>query len=164
MNKFLIIDTGGTFNKIYNPLNGQLEIDKTNQALLSISKAWMIDFTIVNIIGKDSLDMTHEDRVVIAKTIKNSKFTNIIIIHGTDTMDKTADFLKKEGFDKKIILTGAMIPYSINPIEATANFTSAYGYLNSIKRSDIYISMHGVIELSENIIKNREKGKFEEKK
>jgi len=164
MNKFLIIDTGGTFNKIYNPLNGQLEIDKTNQALLSISKAWMIDFTIVNIIGKDSLDMTHEDRVVIAKTIKNSKFTNIIIIHGTDTMDKTADFLKKEGFDKKIILTGAMIPYSINPIEATANFTSAYGYLNSIKRSDIYISMNGVIELSENIIKNREKGKFEEKK
>jgi len=164
MNKFLIIDTGGTFNKIYNPLNGQLEIDKTNQALLSISKAWMIDFTIVNIIGKDSLDMTHEDRVVIAKTIKNSKFTNIIIIHGTDTMDKTADFLKKEGFDKKIILTGAMIPYSINPIEATANFTSAYGYLNSIKRSGIYISMNGVIELSENIIKNREKGKFEEKK
>jgi L-asparaginase len=161
MKKILIISTGGTFNKVYNPLNGELEIDITNQALKRLEKQWMVDFSIINIIGKDSLDMTEEDRKVVAKTVKNSSIENIIIIHGTDTMDKTAHYLATQNLDKKIILTGSMVPFSINPIEATANFSSAYGYLLSVEKTGVYIGMNGVIGLFNEIVKNREKGFFE---
>ncbi len=161
LQKILIIDTGGTFNKIYNPLNGQLEIDTTNQALDTIAKAWLINLNIINIIGKDSLDMTNKDRLFISQTIKESSIEHIIVIHGTDTMDKTAKLLAEHNLDKKIILTGGMIPFSINPIEATANFSSAYGYLLSIDKKGVYISMNGKIGSFKEIVKNREKGLFE---
>ena len=161
MKKILIVDTGGTFNKIYNPLNGQLEIDITNRALNALAQHWMVDFNMVNIVGKDSLDITDEERLLIAQTIIKSDIEHIIIIHGTDTMDKTAHLLSEYNLDKKIILTGSMIPFSINPIEATANFSSAYGYISNIERVGIYISMNGKIASFKEIIKNREKGWFE---
>ena len=161
LQNILIIDTGGTFNKIYNPLNGQLEIDTTNQALKSLAKAWLTDFNIVNVVGKDSLEMTEEDRLLISKTIEKSKEERILIIHGTDTMDKTAKLLSEHHLDKKIVLTGSMVPFSINPIEATANLSLAYGYLLSVEKKGIYISMSGIIGSFEKIVKNREKGLFE---
>ena len=161
LQKILIIDTGGTFNKIYNPLNGQLEMDTTNQALNALSKAWLINLNIINIIGKDSLDMTDEDRFLISQTIRESSSEHIIVIHGTDTMDKTAQLLAEHNLDKKIILTGSMIPFSINPIEATANFGSAYGYISAVEEKGIYISMNGRIGSLKKIVKNRKKGWFE---
>ena len=161
LHNILIIDTGGTFNKIYNPLNGQLEIDTTNQALKSLANAWLTDFNIVNVVGKDSLEMTEEDRLLISKTIEKSKEERILIIHGTDTMDKTAKLLSEHHLDKKIILTGSMVPFSINPIEATANFGSAYGYISAIEKKGVYICMNGKIGSFREIVKNREKGLFE---
>jgi L-asparaginase len=54
-----------------------------------------------------------------------------------------------------------MIPYSINPIEATANFSSAYGFMQGIKKDGIFISMNGVIKDYKRVRKNKEKGYFE---
>jgi L-asparaginase len=161
MKKILIINTGGTFNKVYNPLTGELDIDTNAEALNSIAKHWLTDFTLINIIGKDSLDIDDNDREELRKTIKKSNEKSIIIIHGTDTIDKTAKYLDTANLKREIILTGAMVPYSIDPIEATANFTSAYGYLNAIDKDGIYIAMNGVIKDYKRVIKNKEKGYFE---
>jgi len=38
MKKIFILNTGGTFNKIYNPLNGKLEVAKNNDAIENILK------------------------------------------------------------------------------------------------------------------------------
>jgi len=161
MKKILIINTGGTFNKVYNPLTGNLDIEPKGKALMAIAKHWLTDFNIINIIGKDSLDIDNKDREEIIKTIKKSSETSIIIVHGTDTIDKTANFLDESHLGKEIILTGAMVPYSIDPIEATANLASAYGYLTAIKKNGIYIAMNGVIKDYTSVIKNKEKGYFE---
>jgi L-asparaginase len=161
MKKIVIINTGGTFNKVYNPINGELEIDKSGLALKTISKNWLTEFEIVNIIGKDSLDMVQRDREEIFKKVNNLKYERVIIVHGTDTMDKTAKYLASKELDKKIILTGAMIPFSINPIEATANLSSAYGYLLQLKENGVFIAMNGKIDLYKRVIKNRGKGYFE---
>jgi L-asparaginase len=161
MKKILIINTGGTFNKVYNPFTGELDIDTNGEALNSIAKHWLTDFTLINIIGKDSLDIDDNDREELTKTIKKSNEKSIIIIHGTDTIDKTAKYLDTANLKREIILTGAMVPYSIDPIEATANFTSAYGYLNAIDKDGIYIAMNGVIKDYKRVIKNKEKGYFE---
>ncbi len=164
MKKILIINTGGTFNKVYNPLNGNLEIEPKGKAIKSIANAWLSKLKILNIIAKDSLDMTRKDRETILKEIQKAKVNNIIVVHGTDTMDKTAKYLDEANLNKKIILTGAMVPYSINPIEATANLSSAYGYLQNVKEKGVFIAMNGAIKDYKKVVKNKEKGYFEESK
>lgn len=159
--KITVINTGGTFNKIYNPLNGELEVPKDGKALEEIlSFCHNIDFEVLNIISKDSLQMNDDDRKIIVKTIKECKNQNIIVIHGTDTMDLTASFLDEFIKNKRIILVGAMLPISINKIEATLNFAMAMGFLNANIENSIYISMHGSVRNYKNIMKNRELGKF----
>ena len=162
--KITIINTGGTFNKRYNPISGELEVPKDSIALDEIiSYCYNIDFDVLNVISKDSLDMSDADREFIVKTIKNCKNENIIIVHGTDTIDLTASFIDENIKDKTIVLTGAMLPISINKIEATLNFASAIGFLNANIKNGIYISMHGSVKNYKKLIKNREIGQFLEK-
>ena len=162
--KITVINTGGTFNKRYNPLTGELEVPKDSLALDEIiSYCYNIDFDVLNVISKDSLDMSDADREFIVKTIKNCKNENIIIVHGTDTMDLTAKYLDEKIKDKTIVLTGAMLPISINKVEATLNFSQAIGFLNSKCENGIYISMHGSVKNYKKLVKNRELGKFLEK-
>jgi L-asparaginase len=164
MKKILILNTGGTFNKIYNPLTGNLEIEPTGRAIKSIAKAWMCKLNIKNIIGKDSLEMTNEDREFIIEKIKKSKEKRIIIVHGTDTMDKTAKAIDKAKINKIIVLTGAMVPHAISPIESTSNLCSAYGFIQEKNKGGVYISMNGIIKDYKRVIKNKEKGYFEKSK
>lgn len=160
MKKILILSTGGTFNKIYDPIRGELSIDTESHALEQIASKWLNNFEILNLIGKDSLDMNNQDRLELLATINHSDYHHIIIVHGTDTMDLTAEYLADAELEKQIILTGAMVPYSIDPVEATANLCSAYGYINGSNKEGVYIAMHGLIEPYEKVKKDRAKGRF----
>jgi len=160
MKKILIISTGGTFNKIYDPIKGEFSIDQASHALEDIASKWLCKFEIINIIGKDSLDMTNHDRLELLAIISRSEYHHVIIIHGTDTMDVTAEYLFDADLEKQIVLTGAMVPYSVEPVEATANLSSAYGYLNGLDKEGIYISMNGVMGSYDRITKDRIQGKF----
>jgi len=160
MRKIVIISTGGTFNKIYDPLNGELFIDKESKAIEEIASKWLCEFEIINIIGKDSLNITNQDRLQLLSTINLSKYDDIIVIHGTDTMNVTAKYLADGNLDKRIILTGAMVPYSIDPVEATANLTSAFGYLQTLTNNDVNIVMNGVFGTHGQVIKDKKQGKF----
>ena len=162
MSKIIIIDTGGTFNKIYDPIDGKLKIDKTSIAVKTIlEKIKVEDYSIKNLIGKDSLDITKKDRKLLADFIKGTQFDKIIIIHGTDTIDTTALFLQHHIKNKTIILTGSMIPFSIDPIEATSNFSIALGFIKQCIKSNIYIAMHGHVKKYDKIKKNKTLGIFE---
>ena len=165
--KVLIINTGGTFNKEYNPLNGNLEVRKDSKALEEfLFFCYNLKYKIKNIISKDSLEMTQDDRKTILNIIKNTKYRNIIVIHGTDTMDLSADFIAKEleknpkNLKKRVIFTGAMLPVSINKIEANINFSNAIGFLNAKPKSGVYISMHASVKNYKKLIKNRSLGQF----
>jgi len=160
MKKILLICTGGTFNKTYNPLNGNLEIDTKSKALDEISAKWQINFEVASIIGKDSLEVTNSDRLLLLATINLSKHNDIIVIHGTDTMDLSAEYVADAELDKRIIFTGAMVPYSIDPVEATANLSAAFGYLQALEKEGVYISMNGIVASYQEIKKDRAAGKF----
>ena len=160
MKKILIMSTGGTFNKIYDPIKGEFIIDVESQALNKIAKKWLCEFNIVNIIGKDSLDMTNHDRLELLATISQSEYHHILIVHGTDTMELTAEYLADAELEKCIVLTGAMVPYSVDPVEATANLCSAYGYMNALDKEGVFIALNGVMGTYEQLKKDRIKGKF----
>ncbi len=158
----LILNTGGTFNKVYNELNGKLIVPKDNSAIDKIIKSIKIEtITVKGLIYKDSLDIDKQDRKELVSCINSLDYKKIIIIHGTDTMGKTASYLNKYIKNKQIVLTGAMIPFSIDSIEATANLMSAYGFILNCSKDDTYISMHGLVKKFNKIKKNREIGVFQ---
>jgi len=162
MEKILIINTGGTFNKRYNPLKGELEVPQDGIAVESILRyCYNTSYELINLVHKDSLDMNEEDRELIAKTIEQSSHTKVLIIHGTDTMDVTATFLALHVKGRIITLTGAMVPFSIDGIEATANLMMALGDLLHQETVGVYIAMHGMVSQHSKIYKNRQKGIFE---
>ena len=159
--KITVINTGGTFNKVYNTITGHLDIKSDNSSLDKIINCCHnVQFDVHNIISKDSLDMNNVDRHLILQTIKESPNDHVIVIHGTDTMNETACFLDGHCEDKTVVITGAMVPMSIDEIEASINFSQAIGFLNVNVPSGVYISMHGLVVPHESIIKNKELGKF----
>ena len=159
--KITIINTGGTFNKRYNPLKGLLDVPSDHISLDKIT-SWChnIDFEIIDILSKDSLEINDDDRQILVDTINIQQTDKIIIIHGTDTVDATAEFVKKQISDKKIVFTGAMIPMSIDEVEATMNFSMALGFLSSDVKHGTYLAMHGVVVESSRLQKDKKLGKF----
>ena len=158
--KITVLNTGGTFNKRYNPLKGELEVPTDNIALDEIIEScFNIDFEIKNVISKDSLEIDNDDRDYLVKIINESS-ENIIIVHGTDTIDITAKYLSDRIENKKIVLTGAMVPMSIKKVEATLNFAQAIGFLNASIPNGVYISMHGCVTNYAKLLKNRQLGQF----
>lgn len=161
MKKILILNCGGTFHKTYNELKGELEINNNCETLKSILTQTVrgnLNFDIKGIIYKDSLDFTTQDREEVVSFIKD--YEKILIIHGTDTMDITASFIAKRVKNKTVILTGAMIPYSINPIEATANLSMSLYFLTTTVDKGVFIGMHGLVKEHNKIYKNKDLGIF----
>ncbi|PIF03226.1 MAG: hypothetical protein CSA86_06045 [Arcobacter sp.] len=104
--------------------------------------------------------MTDFDREEICNAISQSKNDKIIIIHGTDTVHLTSALIKQKISDKQIVFTGAMVPMSIDEVEATMNFSLALGFLSSDVKNGTYIAMHGVVADCSKLVKNRELGQF----
>ncbi len=161
MKKILFLSTGGTFNKHYSEASGAIAIDTEASTLQELARKWRTQFNILCIIGKDSLEMDEGDRALLLETLRQSDACDIIVIHGTDTMDRSAQVIAEAKLPKRIVLTGAMTPYRVDKVEATANVAMAYGYLQAGIKDGVYIAMNGVIGSHTEVVKNREKGYFE---
>lgn len=157
----LILNSGGTFNKRYNSLNGELEVPFDNNAIEKILESVHYKYGLAGVVYKDSLEMDVNDRKMLANIIMESKDDTFVIVHGTDTIDESAEFLDEVFDDRKIILTGSMKPFEIDNVEATLNLGLAMGFAQAIETSGVYICMNGFVELWDKIVKNKNLGKFE---
>ena len=157
----LILNTGGTFNKRYNPLNGEVEVAYDNNAIETILETNLSQYDLAAVMYKDSLDMDMNDRKILANIIMEYVDNSFLIIHGTDTMHETAEFLSTVFEDRKIVITGAMRPFEIDKIESSLNLGSSIGFLKAQEKNGVYICMNGYIEPWEKIKKNTLKGQFE---
>ncbi len=157
----LILNSGGTFNKRYNSISGELEVPYDNTALDTILKSVEIDYDLAGVVYKDSLQMTSDDRKMLANIILESSEEKFIVIHGTDTMHLSAEFFDEIFDDRVIVLTGAMRPFEIDNVEASLNLGIALGFLKAASHKGIYICMNGHVEKWDKIEKNRDIGKFQ---
>ncbi len=156
-----IFITGGTFDKEYNELNGQLYFKDTHiLELLKLGRC-RVDVDIRTLMMVDSLEMTTDDRQLIARQCQNSEEDQIIITHGTDTMAETAAVLAKETKDKTIVLTGAMIPYKFGSSDGLFNLGSALAFVQALPKG-VYVAMNGRYFTWDNVRKNKQTGGFEE--
>ena len=159
--KIRIIVTGGTFDKEYNDINGELYFKNSHvQNMLELGRS-RLDLNIRTLMMIDSCDMTEEDRYIIAKNCEKSSEKKIIITHGTDTMVETAKILANSIKDKTIILTGAMIPYTFGSSDGLFNLGSAIAFVQ-ILPVGVYIAMNGKFFNWDNVLKNKKIGEFEE--
>lgn len=157
----LILNCGGTFNKRYNELNGKLEVPYDNYSIEKILASFSAKYALAGAIYKDSLDMDLDDRKMIANIIMESSDDKFLIVHGTDSMHLTAEFLSEIFEDKTIVLTGAMKPFEIDSVESSVNLGMAFGFLNATSEKGVYICMSGYIKPFDAIVKNKSIGKFE---
>jgi L-asparaginase len=157
----LILNSGGTFNKKYNPLNGELEIPSNNSSIERILQSVESKYELAGVIYKDSLDMNMDDRKMLARIIMESNDDTFIIVHGTDTMHLSAEFLSEIFEDRKIVFVGAMKPFEIDSVEASLNLGMAIGFAKAIEKFGVFICMNGYVEPWNKIQKNTKFGKFE---
>jgi len=161
--KIALLITGGTFDKEYNELNGELFFKKTHvPEMLNMGRS-LVNTRVDTLMMKDSLLMTDEDRQVIAAACKKAKESAIVITHGTDTMEDTARFLAPLIKRKTVILTGAMVPYKFGSSDGLFNLGSALAYAQ-LQPPGVYVAMNGQCFLWDNVRKNKKKGVFEARK
>ena len=127
-----IFITGGTFDKEYNELTGQLYFKDTHlHDLLAMGRS-KVPIEIRTLMMVDSLEMTEQDRELIAHQCNQCEENKIVITHGTDTMDETAKMLAQKVKNKTIILTGAMIPIKFGSSDGLFNLGSALAFAQTL--------------------------------
>lgn len=154
--------TGGTFDKEYNMLTGELYFKDTHLLEMFDRGRCTLDIDIKTLMMVDSLEMTDEDREIIVHNCRRSTASHFIITHGTDRMVETARVLAEENIPgKTIILTGAMIPYAFgNSSDGFFNLGSAIAFAQALPEG-IYIVMNGRYFDWDKVQKNRKTGNFE---
>jgi len=161
--KITILVTGGTFDKEYNEITGELYFSKSHiKEMLDLGRCRISDLKIdiKKMMLKDSLDMETIDRQLILDACLQTNTHKIVITHGTDTMTETAKVLSENIRDKTIVFTGAMIPYKFGSSDGLFNLGSALTAVQ-ILDSGIYIAINGNIFKWDKVKKNRKKGVFE---
>lgn len=158
-----IFITGGTFDKEYNELNGQLYFKDTHLHDLLERARCKVPVEIETLMMIDSLEMTTKDRELITRRCKECEESHIVITHGTDTMAVTAGVLAQNIKNKTIVLTGAMIPIKFGSSDGFFNLGNALAFVQSLPHG-VYVAMNGRYFNWDNVRKNTETGVFEEVK
>ncbi len=162
---------GGTFDKRYNPISGSLEFGESQlQELLATARV-TLPTAVETLMLVDSLDMQADHRERVLAACRATPEGSIVIVHGTDTMPDTARILGPHfgaidppppDYDasKTIVLTGAMVPYSISKSDATFNLGFACACAQTLPPG-VWIAMNGRVFGWDRVRKNRDEGLFE---
>lgn len=157
-----IFVTGGTFDKEYDMIKGQLYFKDTHLPEIFDLSRCTLDINIRTLMMIDSIEMTDQDREVIANNCSNIPENLIVITHGTDTMVATANAIANADISgKTIVLTGAMIPYKFGSSDVFFNLGSALAFVQVLPPG-VYVVMNGRYFHHNNVRKNRDTGVFEE--
>ena len=158
--KVCIVTTGGTIDKVYFDAKSAYEIGESHVPDILDESHATLDWEVVNVLRKDSLELTDADRALIRATIESRAEERLIVTHGTDTMVKTARTLR--GIPgKTIVLTGSLSPARFKSSDAVFNVGMALGVAQTAPEG-VWIVMSGRIFDPARVRKNREANRFEE--
>jgi L-asparaginase len=155
--------TGGTFDKEYNYITGELYFKDTHLKEMFERGRCGVDIDIKTLMMVDSLEMHDEDRAIVVYNCSKTSSNRILITHGTDRMVETARVLAQANIEgKTIVLTGAMIPYAFGTSsDGFFNLGSALAFVQVLPPG-VYVVMNGRYFEWDKVRKNRQTGYFEE--
>jgi L-asparaginase len=154
-----IITTGGTIDKVYFDALSDYQVGEPTIGQILEEAHVEVTYSVQEVCKKDSLDLTDTDREAVADAVRSAKEKRILITHGTDTMIKTAQYLKSI-VGKTIVFTGAMNPTRIRNSDAFFNVGCAIIAVQTLPVG-IYIVMNGQIHNPDKVRKNRSHARFE---
>ena len=170
MRHVTLITTGGTIEKTYDEQSGKLE--NRRSIVGRMLRRLRLEDTVVSIIellSKDSLDMTDVDRSRIVEVTRGAigevagpgTPKGVVILHGTDTLCMTGDLLSRQlGVPQvPVILTGAMRPFEMVRSDALQNLTEAI-FAAGLLAPGVYVSAHGRTLAFPGIHKDLQRGTF----
>lgn len=153
--------TGGTFDKEYNYITGELYFEDTHLKEMFERGRCSLDIDVKTLMMLDSLEMTEADRSIIVHNCVRCQVDKILITHGTDRMVETAKALAEAAIAKTIVLTGAMIPYAFGTSsDGFFNLGNALAFVQQLPPG-VYIAMNGRCFDWNKVMKNRSTGFFE---
>ncbi len=155
-----IFVTGGTFDKEYNELTGELFFKATHLPDMLRLGRCRLNVEVETLMMIDSLQMDDRDRASVRDRCAAAPENRIVITHGTDTMQQTAAVLGNSIPDKTIVLTGAMVPYTFGSSDGMFNLGTALAFVQTLKHG-VYVAMNGRCFPWRVVRKNREHGIFE---
>ena len=155
-----IFVTGGTFDKEYNELTGELFFKETHvHDMLRLGRSHL-DVRVETLLMIDSLQMTDADRAAILGRCRECAEQRIVITHGTDTMEHTAALLGQAELGKTVVLTGAMVPYRFGSSDGMFNLGTALAFAQTLP-PEVYVAMNGKFFPWNRVHKDRLRGVFE---
>jgi L-asparaginase len=154
-----ILICGGTFDKEYDELGGNLFFRKTHVGeMLKLGRSKLkIELEKVFMIDSLEMNLTHRKRLL--EKCKKSKEDRIVITHGTDTMVESAKIIGQAQLNKTIVFTGAMIPYKFGSSDGLFNLGAALAFAQTLKPG-VYVAMNGRYFRYDHVLKDKSKGIF----
>ena len=155
--------TGGTFDKEYNYITGELFFKDTHLKEMFDRGRCEVKIDIKTLMMIDSLDMGEDELSIILYNCRKTEHSRILLTHGTDRMVDTAKVLAEAKIEgKTIVLTGAMIPYAFGmSSDGFFNLGSALAFVQVLPPG-VYVVMNGRYFPWDRVRKNRQTGTFEE--
>lgn len=158
--KITIFCVGGTIDKIYFDAKSKYEVGAPAVGRILRELDVIVDYEVVSLMAKDSLEMSDADRALIARSVADSAQDKIVITHGTDTMVATAAQLQQIQ-DKTIVLTGALAPAIFKDSDAAFNLGCALATAQCAA-AGVYIAMNGRVFDASRVRKDVEANRFVE--
>jgi len=158
MSLIKIFTVGGTIDKIYFDAKSSYEVGPPNITEVLSGLSLNLDYEVVSLMQKDSLEMTDADRETVRQAVSNASEQEIVITHGTDTMTDTAKVLQNIA-GKTIVLTGALSPALFKNSDAMFNIGAALTAAQT-KPAGVYIAMNGVVFDHDKVRKDVENNRF----
>ena len=155
----LVLTTGGTIDKAYFDALSEYQIVDSGIPDLLREARVALPLRVVELMRKDSLELTEADRALIASTAREAPETRIVVTHGTDTMTDTAKVLAAAVPGKTICLTGALSPARFAETDANFNLGMAIATVQ-VAPPGVYIAMSGQVFDALKVKKDRAAGKF----
>lgn len=162
--KINILSTGGTIEKTYDETDGSLRnVKSVLEDILLRLRVSDLEIRLTNLMSKDSLYLTDEDRAIIVAAVKYSltQADAVIVVHGTDTLSTTGELLCKElgKIKKPVILTGAMRPYEFRDTDAIQNITESLLACRLVSPG-VFVVMHNKVLQFPGVTKDRNRMTF----
>ena len=154
----LVLTTGGTIDKLYFDALSEFQVGDSVVARIFATARVSLPFRVVELMRKDSLELTDADRAAIRAVVVAAPETCVVVTHGTDTMTDTAAALAGvEG--KTVVLVGALTPARFAESDATFNLGMALATAQ-VATPGVWVAMNGTIFPGDRVRKDREKGGF----
>jgi len=158
-----IILTGGTIDSLYNPITETAE-PATQSCIPDYIQEVIHPYNTITyeaLCMLDSGEITEVWRGLILRAIQNTQARRIVVVHGTNTMTQTLEFLMKTPMEKTVVLTGAMIPLKQFAL-SDGGFNLGYALAQVQHLSaGVYICMHAKTFKAGTVRKNFDIARFE---